>query len=368
MERTCSKCGALTPPEARFCRHCGTPLRSVSGFGTSEQISPLAQTVPLSGEGLTTSSLGTNDSEGTASDTKRVAHAEMERLLRHSRFEATTDAGRDGDGASAINPDYAAPPTGELTEKPQAPSVSPSSPLARTAANATATTATARPQHRSRALIMAMLLLAALSGAVLAYYFLRQRTSERASSAADGAINSNQAIASVNTNSTVEEAGAVDETQTSAGESQSEERPQPSPTPSASVEPTRDARARQEQRESATATPSPAVAQSPAAPTPTPLAQATPAQTTPSQPTAPATANSNNSPTQAAQTTSYDDFYFQAVNLVNGRAPRTLPRAELLRALQLFQNVKSGPHAAEARRRAAQLGRELDRQNKQSQR
>ncbi|HEX7999135.1 MAG TPA: zinc-ribbon domain-containing protein [Pyrinomonadaceae bacterium] len=368
MERTCSKCGALTPPEARFCRHCGTPLRSVSGFGTSEQISPLAQTVPLSGEGLTTSSLGTNDAEGTASDTKRVAHAEMERLLRQSRFEATANAGRDVDSTTAINSDYAAPPTGELTEKPQAPAVSPSSPLARTAANAATATTSTHPQHRSRALIMAMLLLAALSGAVLAYYFLRQRTPASASSAADGAINSNQAIASVNTNSTVVEAGAVDQTQTSGGESQSEEKPQPSPTPSASVEPTRDARKRQEQRESATATPTPAVAQTTASPTPTPLAQTTPAQTTPSQPNAPATANSNNSATQAAQTAGYDDFYFQAVNLLNGRAPRALPRAELLRALQLFQNVKSGPHAVEARRQAARLGRELDRQNKQPQR
>lgn len=367
MERTCSKCGALTPPEARFCRHCGTPLRAVSGFGTSEQISPLAQTVPLSNEGLTTSSLGTNDSEGAAPDTKRVAHAEMEHLLRHSRFEPATAAGRDADGTTNINSDYAAPPTGELTEKQQAPAaVSPSSPLARAAASAPRA-ATTRPQTRARALIIAMLLLAALSGAVLAYYLLRQRTPASASNVADGAINSNQVIASVNANSTVEEAGTTEATQAHTAEPQSEETPQASPTPSASPAPTRDARAKQEQRERATETP--AVAPSPLAPTPTPVAQASPAQTTtPSQPTTPANANTNSNSTPSAQSTSSEDFYFQAVNLVNGRAPRTLPRAELLRALQLFQNVKSGPHAAEARRQAARLGRELDRLNRQSQR
>jgi hypothetical protein len=124
----------------------------------------------------------------------------------------------------------------------------------------------------------------------------------------------------------------------------------------------------QEQRESATATPAPAGASTPLTPTPTPVAaQTTPAQTAPSPQTTPATANSNNSVTQAAQASS-DDFYFQAVNLVNGRHPRTMPRAELLRALQLFQNVRSGTHAADARRQAAQLVRELDRLNKQSQR
>ncbi|MBD0326415.1 MAG: hypothetical protein ICV68_08285 [Pyrinomonadaceae bacterium] len=357
----------MTPPEARFCRHCGAPLRSVSGFGTSEQISPMAQTVPLSNEGLTTSSLGTDDPEGTAPDTKRVARAEMEQLLSRSRFESATDGKTDSDGTNAVIADYAAPPTGQLTEKTQAPAaVSPSSPLAREVGRAT--TAATRPQRRSHALMITLLLLVALSGALLAYYFLRQRAPESASNVADGAINSNQEIASVNTNSTVEQAAAVDETQATAAESQSEETPQPSPTPSASLEPARVERAKPEQRESTSATPAPAGTPSTSAPTPTPVAQATPAQTPPPQPTKPATPNSNNSGTPSAQSASSDAFYFQAVNLVNGRAPRSMPRAELLRALQLFQNVKSGPHAAEARRQAAHLGRELDRLNKQSQR
>jgi hypothetical protein len=366
MERTCSKCGSLTPPEARFCRHCGAPLRSVNTFGNNESISPLAQTVPLSSEGLTTSSLGTDEAEGTAAETKRVAHAEMERLLRQSRFEVAPDGRNDGDDATLLNSDYAAPPTGELIEKTPAPAVSSPAPARAVERNASAA---ARPR-RSRALMTGLLLLAALSGAFLAYYFLRQRAPQPAVDVtANGAANSNQAVESINANAEATSAGVVEETAQSNAGPQPEETPQTSPKPGASPEPTRDARAKQEQKaERTTETPMLTPTPTPASPTASP--NTTSAQTTPSpqQTTTPPSANSNNSGTQAAQTAKSDDFYFQAVNLVNGRAPRALPRAELLRAIQLFQNVRSGPHAAEARRQAARLGRELDRLNKQSQR
>ncbi len=48
MTKTCPGCGADAPPEARFCRHCGTTLRTTTGGGIGgETISPLAATAPL---------------------------------------------------------------------------------------------------------------------------------------------------------------------------------------------------------------------------------------------------------------------------------------------------------------------------------
>lgn len=217
------------------------------------------------------------------------------------------------------------------------------------------------PSRRSRTLITGLLLLVAISGAVLAYYFLRQRASQSASNVPP-LSNSNQATELSNTNS------AVEETTASAAEPQPEEQPraeetpQPTPKPSASVDPTRDARARQERPERATETPASAATPTPApVGSPTPVAQATPVQT-------PAPSPAPNSNSGKASQSSSDAFYFQAVNVINGRDPRSLKRAELLHALQLFQNVKSGPHVLEARRQAQRLGRELDRQRKQSQR
>lgn len=360
MERTCSKCGATTPPEARFCRHCGAPLKVGSNFGTGEHISPLAQTVPLSSEGLTTSSLSSD--EGTAADTRRVARAEMEHLFRRSRFEAAPDGKSDGGGPATVNSDYAAPPTGEIMEKPPA-AVSAAAPVPVVARPAAAST---RPR-RLRVLATALLLLATLSGAILAYYFLRQRAPENAANVTNE-VGGNQSAEAVNTNAAVAQSGVSDVEQPPAPPTQ-ETTPQPAPTPSASVEPTRDVRAKQE-RERASETLPPASTTASPASTPALITQATPPspspQTTPAQTTTPATPNSTGGgPSQAAQP-GVDDFYFQAVNIVNGRDPRSLPRAELLRALQLFQNVKSGPHAAEARRQATRLGRQLDRLNKQS--
>lgn len=54
-------------------------------------------------------------------------------------------------------------------------------------------------------------------------------------------------------------------------------------------------------------------------------------------------------------------LYQRALNIVSGRDVKKLKRAELLQALQYFQNVKSGPHAADANRQAERLGREFDR-------
>jgi tetratricopeptide (TPR) repeat protein len=89
-------------------------------------------------------------------------------------------------------------------------------------------------------------------------------------------------------------------------------------------------------------------------------AQATSTSPAPVQPPAPAnTAASNRAPEN-----SDERFYTQALNIVQGRDVKSLQRAELLRALQFFQNVKSGPHADDARKYADRLGKEYDRRRK----
>ncbi len=88
-----------------------------------------------------------------------------------------------------------------------------------------------------------------------------------------------------------------------------------------------------------------------------------PGNTTPApvQPIAPAPANTaaNN-----RAESNEERFYTQALNIVQGRDVKSLQRAELLHALQLFQNVKSGPHVADARKYEDRLGKEYDRRRK----
>ena len=61
----------------------------------------------------------------------------------------------------------------------------------------------------------------------------------------------------------------------------------------------------------------------------------------------------------------YDAYYFQALNVVNGRDPKKIERAELLHALALFQRAAlGGTHQTEAQRYADRLGKEYDRRRK----
>lgn len=92
-------------------------------------------------------------------------------------------------------------------------------------------------------------------------------------------------------------------------------------------------------------------------------AAAQPGNTTPApvQPIAPPAKTAANN---RAPESSEERFYSQALNIVQGRDVRSLQRAELLRALQLFQNVRSGPHAVDARKYEDRLGKEYDRRRK----
>jgi tetratricopeptide (TPR) repeat protein len=126
MGKACSSCGAMAAPEARFCRLCGAPLRFAdAGEGS---VSPLAQTVPLSGEGRPTDAFPTSDPKRSA-ETGRVRREEIERLLHRPSIEQT-DSGDDYDGPIIIPvvSDFVAPNTSELTPRPAAEKASPPSP------------------------------------------------------------------------------------------------------------------------------------------------------------------------------------------------------------------------------------------------
>jgi tetratricopeptide (TPR) repeat protein len=113
------------------------------------------------------------------------------------------------------------------------------------------------------------------------------------------------------------------------------------PAASVNTEHSRDVRADQE-REPNAATQSPT-------PSPTPLARETPP---------PAIANDANQ-------VDFDSYYFQALNVVNGRDPKKIERADLLRALGLFQRAAlGGAHRLEAQRYVDRLGKEYDRRRK----
>ena len=100
MVKPCPGCGAATVPEARFCRLCGAPLHlSANARESDAPVSPLAQTIPLAGEGRATDGLNTDEARRASSDTSRVGRAEMEHLLKRASSippRQTNDG--DGDG------------------------------------------------------------------------------------------------------------------------------------------------------------------------------------------------------------------------------------------------------------------------------
>src|SRR5436305_8188387 len=89
----CPSCGTTAVPEARFCRLCGAPLKAGGALEGEEPVSPLAQTVPLKGEGRATDGLSAEDERRGASKTSRVDRAEIDNILR--RVEA--DYAQDGE-------------------------------------------------------------------------------------------------------------------------------------------------------------------------------------------------------------------------------------------------------------------------------
>jgi tetratricopeptide (TPR) repeat protein len=177
MVKPCPGCGAATVPEARFCRLCGAPLHAgASAREGDAPISPLAQTIPLAGEGRATDGLNADDARRTASDTSRVGRAEMENLLKRAGAtppRQTSDG--DGDGAG----EKTTPQTTTLVyEQPTpAPDSTPSASLETSTPQVSPPSANASSSRRMwQALAIALLCVALIAG-VLAFILSRRASS-----------------------------------------------------------------------------------------------------------------------------------------------------------------------------------------------
>ncbi|MDX6268930.1 MAG: Tetratricopeptide repeat [Acidobacteriota bacterium] len=83
MTKTCPSCDVLAPPDARYCRHCGAPLKRLGAAGdTGGNVSPIAATVPLSDQNTTDEIINPHPAAATTTHTSEVSHEEMYDLWR----------------------------------------------------------------------------------------------------------------------------------------------------------------------------------------------------------------------------------------------------------------------------------------------
>lgn len=157
MALFCSSCNAPSPAEARFCRACGAPLKTSAG--ASGPISHLAQTVPLSADPRTTDGLPGDDPRRSA-DTMRVSNGDLDAILQGRHVAQPRPAGNDGEGSSAPLPaeHYAAPTTSSLVMPAPAQTKVPG-------------------KKRWWPVVLVSLVLVALAGALLIYYFVQPANS-----------------------------------------------------------------------------------------------------------------------------------------------------------------------------------------------
>jgi tetratricopeptide (TPR) repeat protein len=168
MVKSCPICGATPMPGARFCRACGSPLKAASASdGSSEVVSPLAQTIPLAGEGRPTDGIAPGDASYAKPDTARVRHEEMERLLSQNPEH---DNGK---------PDVVSQ---DLSKLPVSEKLSETEPGAEQSAATASSSSTEKknvvtPSRRKWQLAAALLLFIALTAGVLAIYYSRRPAS-----------------------------------------------------------------------------------------------------------------------------------------------------------------------------------------------
>ncbi|MDT5061601.1 MAG: Tetratricopeptide repeat [Acidobacteriota bacterium] len=456
--KPCPSCGAMPVPEARFCRVCGAPLKAAGMHDNDAPISPLAQTVPLTGEGRATDGLAQDDPSHSAPETSRVGRAEIEDILRRVQAEYGNDGQKDAPQEDSV--EVAAPQTTTLASEGIA-KAQPGNSQAAASTPSPAQVAQPAPNVRARRMwqvAAAVLLCVALLAAVLAFVLSRRASSTDAGNAPPISINDqkqlvgeklaeaetllnagefNRAVevlrAAVKLDPSNAEArmrlGNALERTGSRSEAIEEYRAAAQSSPndvtawralaSAQVEEklyndaaesyrrllaasgnslddetwlayaealrlagrTEEARAAYQKISSAASATvaqtarrhlaelgPPAVAvntehardaarpeqeerkpDAATAPTTTstPLARATPQM--------PAVANNASNP-------DYDSYYFQALNVVNGRDPKKIERADLLRALALFQRAAlGGTHRTDAQKYVDRLGKEYDR-------
>jgi tetratricopeptide (TPR) repeat protein len=170
-------------PEARFCRLCGAPLKTGGALGADGPVSPLAQTIPLTGEGRATDGLNKDEARRAAADTSRVGRAEIESILRRAA-SAHNEAMGDGDGdkthpqPSAISAEQSAAPVTTIAATQAVNSISATG----AASPAVATTGPAQHSTNVRArrlwqVAAIALLCVALVAGILAFVLSRRASS-----------------------------------------------------------------------------------------------------------------------------------------------------------------------------------------------
>ncbi|HEX8456883.1 MAG TPA: tetratricopeptide repeat protein [Pyrinomonadaceae bacterium] len=99
MTKTCPSCDVLAPSDARYCRHCGAPLKRLgaAGDGADDSISPIATTVPLSGHNPTDEIVSHPAAYANAAHTSEVSREEMRDLLLARDTGATASDDRNGE-------------------------------------------------------------------------------------------------------------------------------------------------------------------------------------------------------------------------------------------------------------------------------
>jgi tetratricopeptide (TPR) repeat protein len=434
-------------PEARFCRLCGTPLHAGRAREGETPVSPLAQTIPLTGEGRATDGL----SHDEARDTTRVGRAEVEDLLR--RAPAPADDKPPGDGTGSA-PEKNGAQTTTLTASAAAPDQAP------VAAENAAAAPNTSSRRRWQAVAVALLCVA-LVAVILAFVLSRRSGPATEDSSSPISISDQQQLVAeklaeaetllaggefnraitvlrsaaklspanaevrMRLGNALERTGARDEAiaeykaAAEAGleneaawralaSAQFEEKlyseaadsyqrvlalvgEGDAETQLAHAESLRlagrvdEARAAYQSIYRTYGSASPEIARTARArlaelgPAPSPSAGAEQqrprveaegeeergtevASASPTPQPAPTAAATQ---TPAETRVDYDSYYFQAVNIVNGRDPKQIERAELLRALALFQKAAlGGSHRIEAQRYADRLGKEYDRRRK----
>ncbi len=163
-------------PGARFCRSCGAPLMTGSASDGDAPVSPLAQTIPLTGEGRATDGLTSEEARRAAADTSRVGRTEMENFLRRAPAAIVPDTqttDTDGDGEKST------PQTTTLVIENFTPAPDPASPAPGTP---TVTAHSAQPVTTVRArrmwqMLAIVLLCVALVAGVLAFILSRRANS-----------------------------------------------------------------------------------------------------------------------------------------------------------------------------------------------
>ena len=95
MTKTCPSCDILAPPDARYCRHCGTPLKRIGETNAGERISPIAATVPLSEQNITDEIVAHPAPQSAATHTSEVSREEMNDMLRSGNGSASSSSPQD---------------------------------------------------------------------------------------------------------------------------------------------------------------------------------------------------------------------------------------------------------------------------------